>query len=161
VAFLYGGFLLFEAGEHGGELVYGYAGGVGIRSGDSTDVRHLLVAGLFHQMQADRKAGNAEGAARLADELQRRMPGDLTVAFIGIESRIKDRNDARGALDALATLQVPGDSPRYVLRKGLLTADAYAALGLKDSALAALQALQKDFSESPALQEAVSRLMEK
>jgi uncharacterized membrane protein len=161
VAFLYGGFLLFEAGEHGGELVYSYAGGVGIRSGDSTDVRHLLVAGLYHQLQADRKAGNPEGAARLADELQRRMPDDLSVAFIGVESRIKDRNDARGALDALASIQIPTDSPRYALRKGLLTADAYSALGLKDSALAALEALRKDFAENQALQEAVAKLMEK
>ena len=158
IAFLYGGFLLFEAGEHGGELVYSYAGGVGLRTGDSTDVRRLLVAGLYHQLQSDRKAGNAEGAARLADELQRRMPDDLAVTFIGIESRIKDRNDARGALDALATVQVPGDSPRLVLRKGLLTADAYAALGLKDSALAALQALQKDFAQSPALRDAIEKL---
>ena len=27
-------FAVYEAGEHGGELVYAYAGGVGIRSGD-------------------------------------------------------------------------------------------------------------------------------
>jgi hypothetical protein len=158
IAFLYGGFLLFEAGEHGGELVYSYAGGVGLRTGDSTDVRRLLVAGLYHQLQSDRKGGNAEGAARLADELQRRMPDDLMVTFIGIESRIKDRNDARGALGALAVVQVPGDSPRFVLRKGLLTADAYAALGLKDSALAALQVLQKDFAQSPALRDAIEKL---
>jgi uncharacterized membrane protein len=158
IAFLYGGFLLYEAGEHGGELVYSYAGGVGVRSGDSADVRRLLVAGLYHQLQEDRKAGNADGAARLADEMQRRMPEDLTVAFIGIESRIKDRGDARGALDALAAVQVPGDSPRYVLRKGLLTADAYKALGLRDSALAALEALRKDFQENRALQDAIANL---
>ncbi|HEX9166714.1 MAG TPA: DUF2231 domain-containing protein [Gemmatimonadales bacterium] len=158
VAFLYGGFLLYETGEHGGALVYSYAGGVGIRSGDSTDVRRLLVAGLYHQLQADRQAGDADGAARLADELQRRMPGDLTVTFIGIESQLKDRNDARGALDALSAVQVPADSPRFTLRKGLLTADAYSALGLKDSALAALEALRKDFAESPAVRDAIEKL---
>jgi hypothetical protein len=32
---------LYEAGEHGGDLVYRYAGGVGIRYGDTADVnRH-------------------------------------------------------------------------------------------------------------------------
>ena len=158
VAFLYGGFLLYETGEHGGALVYSYAGGVGVRSGDSTDVRRLLVAGLYHQLQADRTAGDADGAARLADELQRRMPGDLTVTFIGIESRLKDRNDARGALEALSAVQVPADSPRFALRRGLLTADAYSALGLKDSALAALEALRKDFAESPAVRDAIEKL---
>src|SRR5213078_1774546 len=30
-----GAYALYEAGEHGGDLVYTYAGGVGIRSGDS------------------------------------------------------------------------------------------------------------------------------
>lgn len=158
VAFLYGGFLLFEAAEHGGELVYSYAGGVGTRTGDSTDVRRLLVAGLYHQLQSDRQAGNAEGAARLAEEMRRRMPEDLTVAFIVIESQLKDRGDARGALDALGAVQLPADSPRLALRRGLLTADAYSALGLKDSALAALEALRKDFAESPAVREALDRL---
>lgn len=158
VAFLYGGFLLFETAEHGGELVYSYAGGVGTRTGDSTDVRRLLVAGLYHQLQSDRRAGNAEGAARLAEEMRRRMPDDLTVVFIVIESQLKDRNDARGALDALGAVPMPADSPRLVLRRGLLTADAYSALGLKDSALAALEALRKDFAESPAVREALDKL---
>jgi hypothetical protein len=81
------------------------------------------------------------------------------VRFIGIESRLKDRNDARGALEALHAVDLPADSPpRYKLRKGLLTADAYSALGLKDSALAALEALRRDFAESPAVREALERL---
>ena len=32
---------VYEAGEHGGELVYGYAGGVGIRSGNTKDVERV------------------------------------------------------------------------------------------------------------------------
>ena len=46
-------FYLFEAAEHGGELVYSYAGGVGTRSGDPEDVTRLLVAGLYHAARTD------------------------------------------------------------------------------------------------------------
>src|SRR5262249_33235669 len=42
-------FCLYEAGEHGGELVYSYAGGVGTRSGDPADVGRLLVAAAYNQ----------------------------------------------------------------------------------------------------------------
>ena len=38
-------FAVYEAAEHGGELVYGYAGGVGIRSGDPQDVERLAAGG--------------------------------------------------------------------------------------------------------------------
>ena len=37
---------IYEAGEHGGELVDNYAGGIGTRSGDPKDVGRLMVAGL-------------------------------------------------------------------------------------------------------------------
>jgi hypothetical protein len=150
--------MLYETAEHGGELVYSYAGGIGLRSGDSADVRRLLVAGLHHQAQADRKAGNGEAAARLIDEMQWRMPDDTTVTFIAIESRIQDRQDPRGALDGLAAIAVPTDNLRFILRKSLLTADAYAALGLKDSALMTLGALRKDFAENRAVQDAIAKL---
>src|SRR5262245_59038452 len=58
-------FSVYETAEHGGELVYGHAGGVGIRSGDPKDVERLLLAGYYHQAQSDRKAGNAAAAATL------------------------------------------------------------------------------------------------
>src|SRR3990167_4419235 len=48
---LVGGWMVFEAAEHGGQVVYQYAGGVGTRGGDSAHVRQLLVAGLYHQAQ--------------------------------------------------------------------------------------------------------------
>src|SRR5207245_9429009 len=66
---LAGAFSLYEAGEHGGELVYAYAGGVGIRSGNPDDVDRLLVAGLYHQAMLDRKAGRAAEAAALIRQL--------------------------------------------------------------------------------------------
>jgi len=41
-------FCLVETGKLGGDLVYAHAGGVGIRSGEPTDVGRLLLAGLYH-----------------------------------------------------------------------------------------------------------------
>lgn len=155
---LYAGYLVYEAGEYGGELVYSYAGGVGTRTGDTTDVRRLLIAGLYHQAQQDRAAGNATGAARLTDELLQRMPGDQSVQLMAIESMLKDRADARGALAALNTLSVPDDNDRLVLRRALLVAEAYRVLDMRDSAFVVLEGLRARFGESRALQDALSRL---
>jgi uncharacterized membrane protein len=65
VAGLVAVFCVYEAGEHGGELVYAFAGGVGIRSGDPKDVERLLLAGYYHQALAERTAGRPEQAAAL------------------------------------------------------------------------------------------------
>ena len=62
---------LYEAADEGGELVYVYGGGPGLRSGDPADVQRLLVAGLYAQAAAARDSGRAEEAARLTDELVR------------------------------------------------------------------------------------------
>ena len=56
-------FFLFEAAEHGGELVYSYAGGVGTRSGNPEDVTRLLVAGLYHAARTRRDSGDTASAA--------------------------------------------------------------------------------------------------
>lgn len=158
LAGLVGAFLVYEAGEHGGELVYAYAGGPGLRSGDSTDVRRLLVAGLYSQAVRDREAGRGDDAARLIEELARRMPGDQTVAFLAVESRIKDRADAAGALAELEAMSVPADNPRLAIRKGTLMADALNALGMRDSALATLRGLAAQFPESRGVQDALKRM---
>lgn len=148
---LAGGVALFEAGEHGGEVVYSYAGGVGIRSGDPEDVGRLLVAGLYHQARQDRAAGRFEEAARLTDELARRRPDDQDVQLLVVQSLIEDRKDGRAALAALDAMSVPDTLTRLVVRVGLLRADAYAALGLSDSARLTIQALAQRFPESPAV----------
>ena len=158
LAGLVGAFLVYEAGEHGGDLVYAYAGGPGLRSGDSTDVRRLLVAGLYNQAARDREAGRGEDAARLIEELARRMPGDQTVAFLAVESRIKDRADAAGALAELEAMSVPADNPRLAIRKGTLTAEALNALGMRDSAVATLRGLAAQFPESRGVQDALKRM---
>jgi uncharacterized membrane protein len=148
---LAGGVALFEAAEHGGEVVYSYAGGVGIRSGDPEDVSRLLVAGLYHQARQDRAAGRFAEAARLTDELARRRPDDHDVRLLVVQSLIEDRKDGRAALAALDAMSVPDTLTRLVVRVGLLRADAYAALGLSDSARLTLQALAERFPESPAV----------
>ena len=150
--------VLFEAAEHGGDLVYKYAGGIGIRSGDSTDVQRLLVAALYHNIQADRHAGRNESAARLVDELARRMPVDATVRWMVLESRITDRGDAAGALLALDSITPAGDDMRGKMMKGMLTSQALEALGNADSALKVLEALRPDFPQSPRLLQAIERL---
>ena len=121
---LYVGYVLYEAAEHGGEIVYEYGGGPGLRSGDTTHMRQALVAGLYNQAQRDREAGRSEEAARLTDELVRRMPGDQSVAFLAVESRIKDRHDPQGALADLAAMSFPADQSRLAIRHALLTAEA-------------------------------------
>ncbi len=148
---------LYEAAEHGGERLLAYAGGVGIRSGEEADVERLLVAGLYHTIQADRRAGRREDAARLVDELARRRPDDATVRWMVIESRITDRRDAAGALTALDSID-PGVDLRAKMQKGLLMAQALEALGNADSALKVLEALRADFPQSPRLLQAIERL---
>jgi uncharacterized membrane protein len=132
---------LYRAAEEGGELVYTYAGGVGTRSGDSTDVQKLLVAGLYHQARIASAQGRHEEAARLVDELRLQKPDDPAVELMSIQSRIRDRQDPVGALTALAAFQ-PGDNPRFAIQQGLLTAEALAATGATDSARIVLTELK-------------------
>lgn len=155
---LFGGFALYEAAEHGGEIVYEYGGGPGLRSGDTTDIRRLLVAGLYNQAQRDREAGRSEEAARLTDELVRRMPGDQTVTFLAIESKIKDRKDPQGALADLAAISYPADNTRLVIRHSLLTAEAWHALGQPDSARAILESLRQKYPDNAGVQRAIESM---
>src|SRR3989440_7550890 len=117
------------ASEHGGELVYGYAGGVGIRSGDPEDVGRLLVAGLYHQAMLDRKAGRADAAAQLITQLAQRYPDDTSARLLVIESLIVDRRDGKAALAALARFPARPASRLVRVRIGLRRADAFTLAG--------------------------------
>ena len=149
---------IYEASEHGGELVYSYAGGVGIRSGAPEDVKRLLVAGLYHEARLARDSGRAEDAARLTDELLRMHPDDPAVRFLAIESKLRDRHDPQGALNDLAQMQVPADDPRLAPRHGILMAQALAAAGQPDSARAVLTALALRFPQSLGVKAALEKL---
>ena len=150
-------FFVYETGEHGGELVYSYAGGVGLRSGDAKDVERLLLAGYYHQAMADRKAGRADAAAELIAAAARRFPSDPEVRMLAAESLLLDRKDPRGAIDALASVQVPDNNRFMRVQRAMLQADAYAAAGQKDAAIAALDAFLKE-SPNPRVQQRLDAL---
>ncbi|HXG43701.1 MAG TPA: DUF2231 domain-containing protein [Gemmatimonadales bacterium] len=151
-------FYLYEAAEHGGELVYAYAGGVGTRRGDADDVRRLLVAGLFHGSQAAREAGHPAVAARLTAELVQHLPRGHEAALLAAESELRDRNDPAAAL---ATLDAAGplpDDPSLAIRTGVLRAEALAAAGQIDSARAVLVALRERYPNSRRVADALKKL---
>ncbi len=149
---------IYETGEHGGQLVYEYAGGVGTRTGNTADIQRLLVAGLYHQARIARDSGRSEEAARLTAELLRQRPTDVMVSLLGIESQLKDSKDAAGALAVARNLQGPTDQPQFVVRRGTLMADAYVALNQRDSARALLTDLVAKFPQSRGAKAALDKL---
>jgi uncharacterized membrane protein len=151
-------FCLFEASEHGGELVYSYAGGVGIRSGEPEDVARLLLAGLYHQAQLDRKEGRSAEAFRLVEEMGRRFPDDLEVQMLSAESLLLDAIDAEGALAALDRISVPEENRRLVLRHGVLRADALYGAGRADEARRVLEELLARYPDNRTVKEKLSNL---
>src|SRR5207253_2630939 len=84
---------VLQTGKLGGELVYGHAGGVGIRSGDPEDVARLFLAGLFRQAELDEKAGRTGDAASLLELAAQRFPSDPAVQVRAAEALLEDRND--------------------------------------------------------------------
>lgn len=152
--------LVYESAEHGGELVYEYAGGVGTRTGDPADVQRLLVAGLYHQARTARAAGRADEAARLTAELARQKPADPSVALLSIESRLLDARDAAGALAAIAALPPVTDStpPNLGARRAVLAAKAHARLGHADSARAVLASARARWPQARSLPAALDSI---
>jgi len=129
---------VYETGEHGGKLVYSYAGGIGIRSGDEKDIQQLLLTGYYQQAMADRKAGRSDSAAQLIADAANRYGSNPEVKLLAAESLLLDKKNPQGAIDTLANLDPP---PPLRVRKGMLQADAFVALGQKDAAIAVLQAI--------------------
>lgn len=153
-------FAVYEAGEHGGALVYSYAGGIGIRTGDPKDVERLFIAGAYQQALADRKAGKAEQAATLIVDTVERFPADPELRLLAAESSLLDRKDAQAAIDALGQIQLPEQNRVLAFRKATLLADAYVAAGQKEAAVAALEGVLKTFP-NPRLQKRIDELQGK
>jgi len=143
-----GAFPLYEAAEHGGELVYSYAGGPGLRTGDPRDVERLLMAGLYNQSQADRRAGRHAESARLVAEMAKRFPSDTTVRFLHVESLLRDSKDYPAALSAVNAITMAPTDARWRARQATLKADVYLALGKPDSARAALAPVVAAFPQN-------------
>lgn len=148
---------VYETGEHGGELVYAYAGGVGIRSGDPKDVERLLLAGYYHQAMVDRQAGRPARAAELIGEAARRFPSDPEVQMLAAESLLVDDKNPQAAVERLSALTVPPDNRFLHFQRATLLADAYEALGRKDQAIATLEAVVRE-TPNPRLQQRIDAL---
>jgi uncharacterized membrane protein len=151
-------YALYEAGEHGGRLVYSYAGGVGIRTGAPEDVGRLLLAGLHHQAQLDRKAQRPEDAAALIELAARRFPADPGVQLAAAESLLIDRKDAAAAAAVIEKISVPPDDRRLRMRRASLLADAFEKQGDKAKALAALEPLAAEFPQNERLRKRIEQL---
>ena len=148
---------ILQTGKLGGELVYGHAGGVGIRSGDPEDVARLFLAGLFRQAELDEKAGRAGDAASLLELAAQRFPSDSAVQVRAAEALLEDRNDPAGALAILERLGPASDEPRLRFRRGWLTADALDALGRQPEARTVLERLRLEFPENTRLRSRLAR----
>jgi len=133
-----GAVMVYETSDLGGELVYNYAGGPGLRSGDPKDVERLLIAGLYNQSRLDRRAGRLDESAALVDEMAKRSPGDTTIQFLRVESLLLDRKDYPRALAAVDSIVVAPTDARLRPRQATLKADILLAMGKPDSARAAL-----------------------
>jgi uncharacterized membrane protein len=121
---LAGIFFLYETGEHGGQIVYEFAGGAGTRSGDPKHVENLLVAGLYHQASLALREKRADEASRLLTELNLRRPGDRGVRMLQADVFVLNgrRDSALVILDQLikenpersARIKAKADSLRMV-----------------------------------------------
>lgn len=149
---------LYQAGARGGELVYSYAGGVGIRSGAPEDVGRLLLAGLHHQAQLDRKAQRPQDAAALIELAARRFPADPGVQLAAAESLLLDRQDAAAATAALQALRVPADDRRLRMRRGFLLADALERGGDRQAAISTLEQLSAELPGNARLEKRLDEL---
>ncbi len=150
---------LYEAAEHGGELVYSYAGGVGTRTGAPADTERLLIAGLYHQAMRDREAGDHAAALRLLEELHRRRPNDPSVQLLWSEALLVDGGDAEGALAALAAVDDSDEGARGLrFRRGLLAARVHEARGDIDAARGVIEALLEEFPDSGRLKQRLQEL---
>jgi uncharacterized membrane protein len=146
---LVGAAALYRAADRGGDLVFNYAGGVGIRSGDTTDVSRLLTAGLFEQAMVARKAHRPGEADTLLSELARLHPSDPNVQLVHAQSLLEDRKDPAAALAVLNGIVVPDSLAFLKSRVAFQKADAFLAATMQDSARATLTALLREFAGNP------------
>ena len=155
---LIGLFVLYQAAEHGGELVYSYAGGVGVRTGDPADVNRLLIAGVYHQAVQDRQAGRGAEGAALLEMAARRFPDNLELQLLAAEWTTEVRNDPAQAIQRLDAIQIPQGEARLRLRAGLARARALQAQGNTEGARAVLQTLQGEFPNNAQVQRRIEEL---
>ena len=149
---------VYETGEHGGKLVYNYAGGVGTRSGNPDDVGHLLMAALYQQATLDRQAGKGADGAAMLDMAAARFPDNLDVQLMSIEWTTDVKKDPAAALKRLDTLTVPTSDNRLRIRAAMARASALAASGNVEAARQVLLTLKGEFPASVQIQRRLDEL---
>lgn len=153
-----GAYEVYNVGHLGGEIVFAYGGGVGIRSGDSTDVNRMMLAAMYDRAQLYRAQKNTAGAADEFAKLAAQFPADQSVQLLAAESLIQDKKDFVSALAALKRMPTPGDSDRTRTRYETDRADAFAGAGQTDSARVILTDLAKRFPTSKRIQDKLAKL---
>ena len=150
--------VLYRAADAGGDLVYSYAGGVGIRSGDPADVNRLLIAAAHHQAALDRQSGKMPEAAALMEMVAARFPDELELQLAQVDSVINDRKAPKDALTRLDAIRVPTADVRMRVRAGLLRASALAASGDTTAARQVLETLKAEFPTNTQIQRRLTDL---
>ncbi len=150
--------VLYRAADLGGQLVYAYGGGVGIRSGEPQDVNRVFIAGAHHQAAQDRASGRPLDAAALSDLVAARFPDDLEVQLGRIESTLVDRGDPQTALNRLNGLSVPQEDARSRIRAGMLRARALVAMNDRSAARQVLETLRTEFPANQPIQEQLAEV---
>lgn len=150
--------VLYKAGKAGGDLVYSYAGGIGIRTGDPVDVNRLLVAAAHHQAALDRQSGRLPEAAALMELVAARFPDQLELQLAQVESVINDRKTPAAALQRLDAIRVPTEDTRMRIRAGLLRSSALAAVGDTTASRQVLETLKSEFPSNPQVQRRLAEL---
>lgn len=149
---------VYRAGKRGGDLVYSFAGGPGLRTGDTVDVHRLLTAGLFEEAMLARREHRGAVADSLITELARRDPNDPNVQLVAAQSLMEDRKDPQAALAALDRIAVPDSEPFMKMRIAFTRMDIFTAAGMKDSAKAVLEKLVAENPNNQRLKERLDRM---
>lgn len=155
---VWGAYNVYDVGRLGGVLVYSYAGGVGMRSGDTSDVNNVVRSALYNRALLDRDEKNPQQAAKNFQELAARFPNDPQIQYAAIGSMIQDEKAPGSALAALAKMPAPPDTSRMWGRYQTLRADAFEAMGQKDSVRAVLSAMLVKFPQSTRIKARLDKL---
>jgi uncharacterized membrane protein len=150
--------VLYRTADLGGQLVYGYGGGVGIRSGDPEDVGRAFIAGAHHQAALDRANGRPLDAARIIDVAANRFPDLLELQLAQVEATLVDRGDPQTALNRLGALPIPRPDERSRIRAGLLRARALEAMNDRSAARQVLETLRTEFPANTQIQQRLAEL---
>ncbi len=149
---------VYKAADRGGDLVYSYAGGPGLRTEDTVAVHRLLNAGLFEGAMLARTGHRRAEADSLFSDLARRNPTDLEVQLVAAQSLMQDRRDPRAALAAMDRIVVPDSQAFLRMRIAFAKADVYTAAGMKDSARAVLEKMAAQYPDNLRIKQRLDRL---